>query len=329
MSIYDHLEFKHLKYIVAIAEEGTITAAATRLPLAQAALSRQILEMESALGVQLLHRSRGGSTLTAAGESLLRFARELLQSRIDVVNALQAIQQASIHPLRIGFTPFVDQYIIGAVSIAYREIFPRALVAPQSGDIDELVERLRVQELDVALVTLPLAADDFVVQLILREPLVVCIRRDDPLASQVSLSPHDLSGRLGIFSDPRHHPRAHARLLEMLAEEGIKPGMSYPTSNAEHVQWMVREHHCVALIRDGEPLHEELTKRPIEGVHWTVDSAIVYQRERHQVTLSVLIHELERRFSMPVPILKRKSPTGQKSSGQDTLFESDAEDNLG
>jgi DNA-binding transcriptional LysR family regulator len=78
MSVYDHLEFKHLKYIVAIAEEGTFTAAAARLPLAQSALSRQISEMEDALGVQLFDRSRGGSTLTDAGEALLRFARELL-----------------------------------------------------------------------------------------------------------------------------------------------------------------------------------------------------------------------------------------------------------
>jgi DNA-binding transcriptional LysR family regulator len=59
MSIYDHLEFKHFKYIVAIAEVGTFTAAAIRLPLAQSALSRQISEMEDALGVHIFDRSRG------------------------------------------------------------------------------------------------------------------------------------------------------------------------------------------------------------------------------------------------------------------------------
>ena len=61
MSIYDHLEFRHFKYIVAIAEAGTFTAAAIRLPLAQSALSRQISEMEDALGVHIFDRSRGGS----------------------------------------------------------------------------------------------------------------------------------------------------------------------------------------------------------------------------------------------------------------------------
>ncbi len=69
MSVYDHLEFKHLKSIVAIAEEGTITAAATRLPLAQSALSRQINDLEDALHIQIFERDRGGMNLTAAGES--------------------------------------------------------------------------------------------------------------------------------------------------------------------------------------------------------------------------------------------------------------------
>jgi DNA-binding transcriptional LysR family regulator len=133
------------------------------------------------------------------------------------VNALQAAQQASLHPFRIGFTPFVDQHIIGAVCSAYRDIFPRALVNPQNGDIEALIERLKARELDAALVTLPLIAEEFIVQPIMHESLVVCIRKDDPLAGQRLLSPRDLDGRLGIFSDPRHHPRAHERLLEMLA----------------------------------------------------------------------------------------------------------------
>jgi molybdenum-dependent DNA-binding transcriptional regulator ModE len=86
MSIYDHLEFRHFKYIVAIADAGTFTAAAIRLPLAQSALSRLISELEDALGVHIFDRSRGGATLTDAGESLFRFARELLQTRVEIVN---------------------------------------------------------------------------------------------------------------------------------------------------------------------------------------------------------------------------------------------------
>lgn len=329
MSIYDHLEFKHLKYIVAIAEEGTFTAAAIRLPLAQSALSRQISEMEDALGVHIFDRSRGGTTLTDAGQSLVRFARELLQTRIEIVNALQAIQQASLHPFRIGFTPFVEQHVIGTVCKAYKDIFPRAMVIPQNGDTEELVERLKAQELDAALVTLPLAAEGIVVQTIMHESLVVCIRKDDPLAGQIALNTGDLNGRLGIFSDPRHHPRAHGRLLEMLAEHGIKTRISNPTFNAEHVQWMVRERLCVALIREHEPLHEELTTRPIGGVSWTVDSAIVYQAEGHQKTLPLLIHELQKRLSVPGTTLSKKLTVLQKESHQNTLFGTDAEERAG
>jgi type IV secretion system coupling TraD/TrwB family protein len=83
----------------------------------------------------------------------------------------------------------------------------------------------------------------------------------------------------------------------MLAEHGIKTRTSKPTFNAEHVQWMVREHLCVALIREHVPLHEELTTRPIRGVSWTVDSAIVYQAEGRQKTTSIMqyLHQIRAR----------------------------------
>jgi DNA-binding transcriptional LysR family regulator len=69
---------------------------------------------------------------------------------------------------------------------AYKEIFPRAVVIPQNGNTEDLlwfsgvVERLKAQELDAALVTLPLAADGFIVRPIMHESLAVCIRRDNP-----------------------------------------------------------------------------------------------------------------------------------------------------
>jgi DNA-binding transcriptional LysR family regulator len=166
------------------------------------------------------------------------------------------------------------------------------------------------------------------VQTIMHESLVVCIRKDDPLSRQLLLSPRELNGRLGNFSDPRHHLQAHLRLFE-LDEQGIKPRMFKPTFNTEHVQWMVREGLCVALIREREHLHEELTTRPIRGVSWTVDSAIVYQPESEQRTIPLLVHELQRRLSTPGRMLSKKSPVAQKNGRQERLFGDNAEERIG
>lgn len=331
MSIYDHLEFKHLKYIVSIADNGTFTAAAAKLPLAQSALSRSISEMEDALGIQVFDRSRDGVSLTDAGESLLAFARELLQTRIHVVKAVQAIQQTSLHPFKLGFSPFVEQNVLGEVCSAYRELFPKSVIEPESGDTDELVRSLRAGEIDAALVTLPLEPDGYKIQAIMHEPLVVCVRKDDPLAHEETIDPEQLSGRLGIFSDPRHHPRAHERLLEMLSEQGIKPRICKPTFNQDQVQWMVRENLCVALVRQRESLHDDLTTRPIRGVKWTVDSAIVYEPDHKQIALPLLIRELEKRFSMPGVQRAKKAPQREVESRpkQDRLFIDDDEQKLG
>ena len=308
MSVYDYLEFKHLKNIIAIAEEGTITAASTRIALAQSALSRQINDLEEALHVQIFERDHVGMTLTPAGESLVRLGRGLLQTRIELVTAVQAIHQATMRPFRLGFTPFIEHQVIATVCDAYRDLFPKGTILPENGDTEDVINRLRMAELDAVLVTLPVLADGYCVQPVMHESLVVCLRKDDPLAQENELRAESLNGRLATFSDPRHHPRAHARLLEMLEGQGIKPKLSNPTFNSEHVQWMVREKVCVALIRKSEPLHDELTTRPIQGVNWTIDSAIAYREEHDQQALPLLLRDLEKRFSVAEPNTQKKPP---------------------
>jgi hypothetical protein len=128
------------------------------------------------------------------------------------------------------------------------------------------------------------------------------------LAQQSELPAESLNGRLAIFSDPRHHLRAHERLLEMLEGQGITPKISNPTFNSEHVQWMVRERLCIALIRQSEPLHEDLTTRPIQGVNWTIDSAIAYREDHDQEALPLLLRDLEKRFSVAEPSPHKKPP---------------------
>lgn len=315
MGVYDFLEFRHLRYIVGIVEAGTFTAAAPRLGIVQSALSRQIRELEDLLHIQIFEP--GSSTLTDAGETLYRLALRALPERQEVIDAAQAIHQASLMPFRLGFTQFVDKHVLATVSQAYRDLFPKSSITPENGDMAELLERLGHGDLDAALVTLPLHRNGFTVQQIMHEPLAVCMRKGDPLAQYEEIPPELLNERLAIFSDPRHHPLAHARLLELLAEQGIQPRISSPTFNGEHIQWMVREGLCLALIPKHEQLHEDLVCKPIKGVEWTIDSAIVYRAEHKQTALPVLVRDLERRFS--IAIQKKPPQTTRTDRQQDEL----------
>jgi len=317
MSIYDHLEFRHLKYIMAVAEEGSFTRAAERVHVVQSNLSKQINEIEDLYGVRLFKRgNRGGATLTEAGQSFYNFARQLDELREEAVNSLQAVQQISSRPFRLGFSQYVEHLVLQTVSRAYRELFPKGEVVAEGDDTDVLLRRVQSGDLDAALVTLPLSFEGLCAQPVMHERMVVLLCKDDALADKEELSAEDLDNRLAIFSDPRHHPSAHTRLLEMLESQAIHPKVMAANFNFEHIQYMVSEHMCMALIRENEVLRDSLTTRPIKGVSWTIDSAIVYRPTDKRGALSLLLRDLTRRFPMADAKPRRKPP---QHAGTDVL----------
>src|SRR5262245_41251545 len=96
------MELRHMRYFVAVAEERNFTKAAARLHLAQPSLSRQIRHLEDELGVSLLHRSKGGVKLTAAGSEYLAQARKLLADSAAAVRVTQAAGRLERGQLLIG-----------------------------------------------------------------------------------------------------------------------------------------------------------------------------------------------------------------------------------
>jgi len=87
------MELRHLRYFVAVAEALNFTKAATRLRLAQPALSRQVSDLEDELGVDLLKRTSHGVLLTAEGKLFLEEARAILKRADESVTKVRALAE--------------------------------------------------------------------------------------------------------------------------------------------------------------------------------------------------------------------------------------------
>src|ERR1700755_3216033 len=81
----DLVEFRHLKYIVAVAETANFTRAAERLFLAQPSLSKQIKDFEDEMGFPIFVRHRDGVRITTAGQMIVAYAQEALAARKEIV----------------------------------------------------------------------------------------------------------------------------------------------------------------------------------------------------------------------------------------------------
>jgi DNA-binding transcriptional LysR family regulator len=199
-------------------------------------------------------------------------------------------------PLRMGFSAFVEKGLLGTVTQAYKDLLPNCAVLPEAGDTDELVQRVRDDSLDTALVTLPVNEDGLQVNVLNRDRLLVSMRSDDPLAECDAVPSSALNGKLSIFSYQRHHPAAYARILRVLEEHGITLRPCQPTMNLEHVHWLVKEGHCYTLVRESRQLANGLVARPVTDIEWTIDTVLITKTDDPHPALSLLILELTKNY---------------------------------
>ena len=293
----DFAEFRHFKYLLAVAEHRGFRAAAEALHTSQPSLSRQIRGFQEHYKIRLFQRTKSRSiALTPAGEALTVIAREVLETRDNAIAALDAINRGESEVLRVGCSPFVDKDICKTMSTLHKRLMPLARIHVTSPDTNALVSELTTGHLDAAIVSLPVDDDDLNVVLLKQESLVVCLPKDHPLAKKAAFSGNDLASNLTVFRDPMQHPEAHERLVELLLELGVQFEEHSHTSHPHEMQEAILSGSGFALMREGTPLIDGLTTRPIIGVGWTFDTAFVYRASGSQL-LPILAKSLRKQFA--------------------------------
>jgi len=291
--MYDWAEFRHFRYLLAVLEKQGFRAAAEHLYTTQPNLSVQARSFQENASIRLFQRTKNGRIRpTETGRAFIALARLLLETRDQVIDALIEIDRGNLARVKFGCSLQVDPALFRNALKFHRELLPSCSIVPMYGDTLQLAEEVALGALDAALITLPLQHSELCIESLQTERLVVCIRRDDALASKHALTAHDLKDRLAILHDPQRHPSAHSKLIELLSHAGVSLQEFARSSNLFETLMLVRDGFGFALVREGTILDAELITRPVAGVDWTVDMALIYHKSRYPRTVPILAKKL-------------------------------------
>jgi LysR family hca operon transcriptional activator len=273
------MELRHLRYFVAVAEEGSLTVAAEkRLHTAQPSLSRQIRDLEYEVGVPLLTRSVHGIALTAGGRAFLDHARLALTQAEAAADAARRAMQPAKQVFAMGFTTGQEVDWLPRATSLLRGQLANIEIRVSSDHSATLVDELVQGKLDIAILRAE-KIPDIEIRVIAQEPLVAILPSDHRLARLKSVDVRDFAGEtyIGISKVPRV---LRALIATYLTKRKIDLTPSFEIDNYAMAVSLVASTRGVALLPASARhfLPWSVVSRPLKGEAPTIDVAVGYHK---------------------------------------------------
>jgi LysR family hca operon transcriptional activator len=287
------MELRHLRYFVAVVEEGSLTTAAERrLHTSQPSLSRQIRDLEYEVGAALLSRSVHGVELTAAGKVFLDHARVALMEVDAAVEAARRAAQPARETFAIGFQTGHEMNWLPQAMHVLRDELQNIEVTISSGYSPDLAEALARARLDLAFLRVE-PGYDLEYHVVDREPLIVLMPSDHRLTAKQAIHPRELVGEIFIGGSNK------AAVLRAVTEDylrrsGLDIKLDHGVDNMAMAMSLVASTRGLALMPAYAKnlLPSSVVSRPLEGEAPTIDLAVGYSKANSSPILKLFLSRL-------------------------------------
>ena len=293
------MELRHLRYFVAVVEEGSLTTAAEkRLHTSQPSLSRQIRDLEDEVGADLLSRSVHGVELTAAGQAFLDHARLALAQVDAAVEAARRAAQPGKQTFAIGFQTGHEMTWLPRAMHVLRDELKNIQVTVSSDYSPDLAEALVRGRLDLAFLRVE-PGYDLGYHVVDREPLIVLMPSDHRLTAKQAIHPREFVGEIFIGGANK------AAVLRGVTEDylrrsGVDIKLDHGVDNMAMAMSLVASTRVVASTRGlalmpayaKNPLPCSVVSRPLEGEAPTIDVAVGYSKSSTSPILKLFLSRL-------------------------------------
>lgn len=231
---------QQLNYFVALSTYGSFSKAADHCKVTQPTLSMQVKKLESQLGIELLDRSRQPVRFTALGQRVLEKAQEALAELREIDDLINASQQELSGEFNVGIIPTLAPYLVPEFLGAFMKAFPAVHLHITEYKTDEIINRLKNEQLDVGLLATPLHEQGILEQPLFYEQMLCYMDQQtaSKFGNRVEIN-EMLKGRLWVLSEGNCFRNQTFNLCSLRQMEYEKQHFVYESGSLEALMNLV------------------------------------------------------------------------------------------
>lgn len=278
------MDLRQLRYLLAVVEAGSFSAAARQIHIVQPALTRQIRALEESVGATLLHRQSKGVSLTAAGQSFVRDITYLFEHLENAAEKARRIEQGYSGELMLGVTA-MHLWVPGLTRFlkTFRTSYPGIMLKLNTILSGPQITAIRLGQLDAGLLFFPPEDDDQLETLKLyTDHLVLVTQSDSRLAHTPPRRLADLGEEGFIWFDREMTPNYHDQLIGHFQQCGFTPNViEKGNDNTTMLSLVASGIGCTVLPRltlAGAP--PGVVSFELEDLRFPLDLMLTWRRDR-------------------------------------------------
>jgi DNA-binding transcriptional LysR family regulator len=275
------MELRQLRYLIAAVERGSISAASTRLNIAQPAVSRQIQSLETEVGVPLLERLARGVSATTAGASLISDSKRILLDLDAAVEKARLSSREDSAHLRVGFNETYSlAEVVTRAFAQFRRAHPNISLHVASMNTRAQIEGLRHGDLDVGFFYERNPRDvELEGTVVLLDTIALMVSPHCDLARRQSVALAELADRDFVLFPRFKDPWLYDRLMAACREVGFSPRLKQEAMNDSSMMALVAANLGIAFgpRRAEDKVKQQVAFVALEDLHISLPLELVWR----------------------------------------------------
>jgi DNA-binding transcriptional LysR family regulator len=279
------MELRHLRYLVAVAEELHFGRAALRLNISQPPLSQQIRQLEEEIGVKLFERTKREVRLTEAGKRIVDEAQVVLGNVDHLLNVASRAGEGAIGHLSIGAPAGINQFMVEPLRV-FGQRYPGVRVELQFMSTGQQMEALREGRIQAGFLILPVIDPSLTLETVKRAPIWIALPKRHPLTRRQHVRLAELADHRFILFARRASPGLHDVITGMCRNAGFSLNVVHEVNNIIAAFTLVAAGQGLSFSAPTmQELWPDVVFRPIRDPIPRMEYAVAYRKDAQSPVL--------------------------------------------